>query len=105
MSSQKKSHMRGLNAWERDSHSTWFARTQSPRHIRVLQALLERGKLTREQLDDISGSSNGPDVVLKLRCKGLSIPCELVQRIDRDGRPCEAGIYRLTTKDQPCAVG
>jgi hypothetical protein len=70
-----------------------------PRQARALAALL-RGKLRREELDKIAGVSNGPDLVGKLRRRGLAIPCEMAAALDRDGRPCKFGVYHLTDADR-----
>lgn len=43
-----------------------FKGTDNPRHLRVIQALMTR-PLTREQLDDVAGSNNGPELVAELR--------------------------------------
>ncbi len=72
---------------------------RSQRQRRVLLALLDSPK-TREQLDRIAGSSNSPDVVLKMRRRfGLELPCMLEKVQDRDGRSVERGIYSLTDTD------
>ena len=70
----------------------------SPRQARVLDALLPGRWVDREPLDRIAGSSNGPDVVWKLRHKiGVdAIEMELIDGTDRDGKPCRTGRYRLT---------
>ena len=52
----------------------------------------------REHLDAYAGVSNGPMLVSQLRDKGLSIACEELRSIDRDGRPCWPGRYSLTFK-------
>lgn len=70
-----------------------------PRQARALTALM-RGPLSREDLDHISGVTNGPDLIAQLRRRGLAIPCEMVAGIDRDGRPCKFGVYRLTDADR-----
>lgn len=67
----------------------------SPRHRRLLRALLA-GNLTREQVDRIAGASNGPDEVMRLRRNyGLVIHCTRKGSRDRDGRRVEAGVYQL----------
>ena len=72
----------------------------SPRGRRVIVELL-RGPLMREDVDRISGASNGPEVVYYLRRRmGLEIPCERVHGTDRDGRPCAPGRYSLTRRDR-----
>lgn len=72
----------------------------TPRQARVLEALLPGRWVDREPLDRIAGSSNSPDVIWKLRHKigQDSIDMELIEGIDRDGRPCRTGRYRLTEK-------
>lgn len=76
---------------------------RSQRQRRVLLALLDSPK-TREQLDRIAGSSNSPDVVLKMRRRfGLALPCTLEKVQDRDGRSVERGVYSLTTPDASTA--
>lgn len=73
-------------------------RKMSPRRIRVLEALHARKSwIFREDIDRIAGSSNGPDVVSQLRHRhGIEIDMQMVPRVDRDGRPCEVGQYKLT---------
>lgn len=72
----------------------------TPRHHRLLSALLS-GPITREQVDAITGASNGPDEVLKARRQyGLQIPCHRRAGLDRDHRRVEFGNYRLTRHDR-----
>jgi hypothetical protein len=54
---------------------------------------------TREAIDRVAGASNGPDIIRRLRDRGLSIPCTLVPCIDRDGREVKRGIYSMTPDD------
>lgn len=55
----------------------------------------------REEVDRIAGASNGPQVISELRTNiGLDIPCERIERTDRDGRPCRPGRYFLTERDR-----
>lgn len=70
----------------------------SPRHARVIQALLPGNWMIREALDRVAGSSNGPDVIYQLRGKfgHDAIESERVDAIDRDGKACQVGRYRLT---------
>ncbi len=76
-----------------------FKGTDNPRWLRAIHALLTR-PTTREQLDEIAGCSNSPEVVRQLRSlfegdgKKLLI-CERITFIDRDGRPCNPGVYAL----------
>lgn len=73
--------------------------TDSPRHQRVLALLLQR-PAKREEVDRAAGASNGPDLVAELRRRGLEVPCERVEAIDHDGRPCRPGVYRLSASDR-----
>lgn len=72
----------------------------TPRARRVLLALLD-GPRTREEIDSITGASNGPDEVLRLR-RGFSlvIPCQRKGAKDMDGRHVEFGTYSLTEGDR-----
>lgn len=75
-----------------------FTGTDNPRHLRVLYALLTRPR-RREDIDQIAGCSNGPDLIAELRSRGLTkehLRCDRVPFIDRDGCPCRPGIYCLT---------
>lgn len=76
-----------------------FPGTSNPRQLRVLSALRKR-PLHRCEVDDIAGCSNGPELVAALREKGLELPCERIQFIDRDGRLCRPGVYSLTEADK-----
>lgn len=71
----------------------------SVREICALLVLL-RGPIMREGLDAIVGCSNGPDLVLGLRRKGLEVPCDRLNRLDKYGRLCRPGQYRLTPDDK-----
>jgi hypothetical protein len=74
-------------------------RTHSPRRLRALAALLVRSQ-NREALDRAAGCSNGPDLIAELRRRGLSIPCDRVPVIDRDGQEVRIGVYHLTASDR-----
>jgi hypothetical protein len=76
-----------------------FAGTDNPRHLRAIQGLLTR-PTPRQTLDQIAGCSNGPELVAELRRRGLEIPCDRIDAIDRDGRPCRPGVYHLTDADR-----
>jgi hypothetical protein len=76
-----------------------FPGTKNPRHLRVIHALL-RSPCTRAEIDAAAGASNGPEVIAQLRRRGLTIPCERVQRIDRDGVSVWPGLYQLTDEDR-----
>ena len=69
------------------------------REFRVLTALWNsKGWIWREEIDRVAGASNGPHIIMMLRTKvtghqGLEM--ERVPSIDRDGKPCNPGRYRL----------
>lgn len=72
----------------------------TPRHHRLILALLA-GPVTREEVDSIVGASNGPDEVLRARRRfNLVIPCERKTGRDRDGHRVEFGVYSLTRADR-----
>lgn len=73
--------------------------TDNPRHCRALALLLQR-PAKREELDARAGCSNFPDLVAELRRRGLNIPCQRIEALDRDGNPCRPGIYHLTSADR-----
>ena len=72
--------------------------TENPRHLRALHALMTR-PMPRENLDRAVGCSNSPELVAELRRRGLDVPCDRVEAIDRDGLPCKPGVYHLTEQD------
>lgn len=74
----------------------------TPREKRAIRALLNN-PIMRENLDSIAGCSNGPELVAGLRRKGLEIPCERVERFDKDGNSCWPGRYSFTPEDRPLA--
>ena len=79
----------------------------SPRQARAIDALLPGHWISREQMDRLTGASNAPDVVAKLRNKlghDGAIEMEMVDGTDRDGRPCRTGRYRLTEPGRVRAV-
>jgi len=81
--------------------SRGFDGTRNPRHLRVLRALAPKGaSLSRKQLDNLAGASNGPELVAELRRRGLHVPCHRVPMLDRDGRVVRVGIYALTPSDR-----
>ena len=80
-------------------NSAKFTGTDNPRHLRAIAALLRR-PLPRESLDTVAGCSNGPELVAELRRRGLELPCERINFVDRDGFICRPGVYFLTTADR-----
>ena len=78
---------------------THFTGTDNPRHLRAIAALLRR-PMPRESLDKESGASNSPELVAELRRRGLTVPCERIQFVDRDGSTCRPGVYSFTISDR-----
>ena len=76
----------------------------NPRELSLLAVLLQRGKTSRHDLDGLVGAENSPDVVFRLRNKGLSIPCERRAFVDRNGQTVRVGIYSLSAADRPKAI-
>ena len=76
-----------------------FSGTENPRHLRVISALMVRGR-KREEIDGIAGASNGPELIAELRRRGLDAPCRRVPAIDRDGFPIRFGVYDFTNGDR-----
>ena len=77
-----------------------FTGTDNPRHLRVIEALLQRPR-RREDVDNIAGCSNGPELIAELRRRGLGdehLRCDRIRFIDRDGYACRPGIYSLTER-------
>lgn len=73
----------------------------SARERRVLEYLWSHVSAMREVVDRVAGSSNGPDVVARVRHKlNIEIPCDRIPAIDRDGKPCKPGRYSLTEGDR-----
>ena len=79
---------------------TPFLGPTSPRQERVLMALMTGAPLTNAHVRRIAGAANGPDVVAKLRARGLSAAHELVTEFvdvtDVDGEVARIGRWRLT---------
>jgi hypothetical protein len=79
--------------------ATKFLGTSNPRHLRAIHALLRR-PMPREHLDRAAGCSNGPELVAELRRRGLDIPCDRVECLDRDGKEVKRGVYYFTASDR-----
>jgi hypothetical protein len=76
-----------------------FTGTDNPRQLRAIAALLRR-PTPRAQLDDIVGCANAPELMAELRRRGLDAPCDRIDFIDRDGKPCRPGVYSFTLSDR-----
>ena len=79
--------------------TAYFTGTTNPRHLRVIQALMTR-PVPRQQLDQVAGCSNGPELVAELRRRGLELLCTRTKKIDRDGFDVLPGIYHFTQQDR-----
>ncbi|MEX3687931.1 hypothetical protein AB3X91_14805 [Paraburkholderia sp. BR14263] len=73
-----------------------FPDITNERELRVLHALNSHASISREGLDRVSGASNSPEIVRRLRKKGVTIFCEKVAGLDRDGHPVKYGTYSLS---------
>ena len=80
-------------------HPAKFDGAHSPREFRFLQTVLHR-HMTREELDAVSGASNGPEIINQLRSRGLELPCFKLGTMDRDGAWVYRGLYALSHKDR-----
>lgn len=76
-----------------------FTGTENQRELRAIHALMTR-PMPREHLDKFVGCSNGPDLVFRMRQKGLEIPCIKVHDRDRDGLPIRRGVFSFTDADR-----
>jgi hypothetical protein len=80
----------------------------TPRQSRLLEALLHaEGWTPREEVDRITGASNGPQVVSEVRRKVTGfdeIEMQKADATDRDGKACKPGRYRLTPLGRTRAV-
>ena len=80
----------------------------TPREFRILMALWNsKGWIGREEVDRVAGAANGPQVIMMLRKKvtghqGLEM--ERLPSIDRDGKPCNPGRYRLNEFGRQCVM-
>lgn len=74
----------------------------TPRQLRTLDAFFAKplAWISRTSIDAISGSANGPQIIYELRQKIGSdgIETKRIDAIDRDGRPCRPGFFRLSDK-------
>ncbi|MHB1642616.1 MAG: hypothetical protein ACYCS8_08135 [Acidithiobacillus sp.] len=77
-----------------------FQGTDNPRALRLLRALLNQ-PLTRESADTVTGASNAPEEVRKLREQGLELPCYRLGVHDRDNCWVYRGLYALSHRDRP----
>ena len=59
-----------------------------------------RRPISRQELDSVAGCANGPALVSDLRDRGLTIDCDRIHFIDRDGKDCRPGVYHLSESDR-----
>jgi len=78
---------------------TRFLGTDNPRQLRAIHALLRR-PMPREQLDQVAGCSNAPDLIAELRRRGLEVPCTRTKKKDRDLFDTWPGVYHFTQRDR-----
>ena len=76
-----------------------FKGTDNPRALRVISVLMRR-PISRQELDTVAGCANGPDLASSLRDLGLTLDCKRIRFIDRDGRPCNPGVYSFDASDR-----
>lgn len=76
-----------------------MSKTITQREKRALNALINN-PVMRENLDTIAGCSHSPELVAGLRRKGLLVPCERVEKFDKDGNSCYPGCYSLMLEDR-----
>lgn len=79
-----------------------FAGPANPRQERVLNQLMTGRRLTNNDVRNIGGCLNGPDLIDKLRDQGLCSVSELcmewINCIDRDGKRVRYGEYFLSER-------
>lgn len=75
-----------------------FQGTRNINELRALDALIKaEGKpVSRKDLDRLCGAANSPEIVRRLREKGLPIKCDMQEQVNRFGEPVRAGYYSLT---------
>ena len=76
----------------------------TPRQARALALLMPGHWIARDTFDREAGASNGPDLIQQLRRKlGYdAIETGYFDAIDRNGKPCRPGRYRLTDEGREC---
>lgn len=74
------------------------------RENRLLHFLANRPEVGRQELDQLTGAANSPDLVMRMRRKyGFDINTERRTVLDRDGRRTRPGWYSLAKADLPMA--
>ena len=89
-----------FNADGSPAANTPFLGPTSPRQERVLAALMAGAAMTNASVRSIAHAANGPDVIAKLRARGLSAANDLVTEyvdiVDADDKTARIGRWRLT---------
>lgn len=77
-----------------------FLGPRGPRQERVLAALMTGVSMTNAHVRAVAHAANGPDVVAKLRARGLSASDDLITEyvdvVDADGKTARIGRWTLT---------
>ena len=76
-----------------------FTGTSNPRQLRAIAAMMRR-PISRQELDSVAGCANGPALISDLRDLGLTVDCDRIKFIDRDGFTCRPGVYSFTACDR-----
>jgi len=71
----------------------------STSQLRALVAL-QYGPQTREQIDKITRTSNGPNIIFRLRGMGFELPCSRISFVSIDGHVAQCGLYSMTNNDK-----
>lgn len=74
-----------------------FPGTRNEGKLRLMHAINACPGIARERLDRIVGASNVPDLVFRLRNRGIGIICTMRPGADRDGKAVRYGVYSLTS--------
>ncbi|QKI89219.1 helix-turn-helix domain-containing protein [Thiomicrorhabdus xiamenensis] len=84
-------------------HSSKCPVIRTAKEYRFFKVLVQR-PVTRQELDEIAGVANSPDIVLKLRKAGWVIDTGRMSSIDQDGSNSNAGYYTLAGHQKECAL-
>ena len=82
-----------------DGKKPWHG-IKKPRHLRLLNHLLEHGSITRQRADEVAPAANSPQEFADMRSVGFELPCERVPHVTVDGKQSWYGRYHLTTNDR-----
>jgi hypothetical protein len=79
-----------------------FTGTENPHQLAVISTLMRR-PISHQELVSLAGGADAYAVVSELRSKGLTISCDHIEFIDRDGNPFSTAVFSLPDKCK-CAV-